>query len=252
MDLSECHGFSGTRHPWEVERLEAVVRILRGRLGLPGARILDIGGGDGYVAQELVRRFPSAEVAVVDTAYGPDEGAARFTHPAIRWFRDLGQIGAERYDVVLLLDVVEHVVDDQELLRRSCAAARLGPAGRVLVFAPAFAALFGNHDRLLGHLRRYRVAELRALAAGAGLAVERCGYLFPSLLLVRAAGLLAERLGRIRQAGDIRPVAGWKQGPVVTRLVRTYLAGENRLALALARGGLRLPGLTAWTLCRAR
>ncbi|HEY7412480.1 MAG TPA: methyltransferase domain-containing protein [Vicinamibacteria bacterium] len=69
-------------------------------------------------------------------------------------------------DTVLCVNVLEHVADDAAAAR---GLLRLLPAGgRLIVFVPAFRALYNDLDRLAGHLRRYRRAEVRALVPPEG------------------------------------------------------------------------------------
>jgi hypothetical protein len=45
-------------------------------------------------------------------------------------------------------------------------------------------------------------------------------------------------------------VGGWKRGGNVTKALKTMMNADIRLALALQRVGITLPGLTVWALCR--
>jgi len=69
---------------------------------------------------------------------------------------------APHFDVVIYLDVLEHIEDDRgELLR---AAERLAPGGHLAVLSPAYPALYTEYDAKIGHHRRYTRASLRAVA----------------------------------------------------------------------------------------
>ncbi len=79
-------------------------------------------------------------------------------------------------------NVLEHIEDHVKAL---AAAHRLvAPGGAVLMFVPAFPFAMSEFDRAVGHVRRYRLATLRAAYEEAGLTVERLHY-------VNAPGLLA-------------------------------------------------------------
>lgn len=68
---------------------------------------------------------------------------------------------AYRFDCILYIDVLEHIVDDRaELL---AAASRLHRGGRLVVMSPAHQWLFTAFDRRIGHVRRYSARSLRAL-----------------------------------------------------------------------------------------
>ena len=57
------------------------------------------------------------------------------------------------FDLALALDVLEHVADDVDALREL--ARVVAPGGRVLVTVPQYAWLWGEHDVLAHHHRRY-------------------------------------------------------------------------------------------------
>lgn len=105
----------------------------------------------------------------------------------------LADLGAgDSFDTILYVDVLEHIADDSGELR--LAAARLRPAGRLVVLAPAHQGLFSEFDRGVGHFRRYSKDSLGALRPG-GLRTLRLDYL-------DSAGLLASWGNRLllRQA----------------------------------------------------
>jgi SAM-dependent methyltransferase len=90
-------------------------------------------------------------------------------------------------DLVLMLDVLEHLDDDEQALHTAWKALR--PGGVILVTVPAFAWLWSGHDVALGHRRRYAAGALRALVAEAGFRIEHVSYfntlLFPLIVLAR-------------------------------------------------------------------
>lgn len=85
------------------------------------------------------------------------------------------------FDLVCAFDVIEHVDDDQlavsELLR-VCK-----PGGHLCITVPAFQSLWGNHDVVNGHRRRYKKNQLQALFKRMP-ATERYISYFNSLLFI--------------------------------------------------------------------
>ncbi|MFO1199830.1 MAG: hypothetical protein U1E86_22990 [Burkholderiaceae bacterium] len=110
--------------------------------------------------------------------------------------------GSVRYDLVCVLDVLEHCADDRASL--ASLLPLLARGGRVLVTVPAYDWLFGAHDLAHRHFRRYTYGRLRRVARDAGFDVECGGYfnalLFPLMALYR---LLAS-LGMVRDDADVR------------------------------------------------
>ena len=91
---------------------------------------------------------------------------------------DFARLGDFRADSCVCLNVLEHIQDDRGALRRM--ADVLTPGGVVILIIPAFPALFGPIDELLGHYRRYTRASIFKLAQSAGLNVKTAHYLnFP-------------------------------------------------------------------------
>lgn len=78
---------------------------------------------------------------------------------------------AQRFDLVVAFDVIEHVADD------GCAAREISrvlkPGGHLVMSVPLHPARWSEFDALVGHARRYDVPALQALLAAHGLTVER-------------------------------------------------------------------------------
>src|SRR6266540_2072355 len=83
----------------------------------------------------------------------------------------------EKYslDTVMCLNVLEHIEDDEAVLRRFHDA--LSPRGRVLLIVPAMRMLYGTIDETIGHFRRYERDELSAKLRRAGFQVEEARYI---------------------------------------------------------------------------
>jgi SAM-dependent methyltransferase len=67
----------------------------------------------------------------------------------------------KHYDAVVATDVLEHIEDDRGAARRLVDLAK--PSGHILITVPAERWLFGYHDTVLGHYRRYDKRALRRL-----------------------------------------------------------------------------------------
>jgi 2-polyprenyl-3-methyl-5-hydroxy-6-metoxy-1,4-benzoquinol methylase len=150
----------------------------------PGSRVLDLGAADGSVARILARR--GCVVTAVERDAGAIDalaGAAEVTvvHADLEGLPD-GVLPTAAFDVVLLLDVLEHLVDPATLLGR--VHEWLAPGGRVVVSVPnvahaavRLAMLQGRFPRsdvgLLDrtHLQFYDETQLRELLRDAGLEV---------------------------------------------------------------------------------
>ena len=93
------------------------------------------------------------------------------------------------YDTVVLLNVLEHIPDDHQALGDIYES--LAPGGKVVLWVPAFEALYGKFDQRIGHYRRYRRNELLAL-------VHKVGFQQVTARVQQLAGLLRLVVGRSR------------------------------------------------------
>lgn len=243
MDLREQQQ-TGTRHPWETTRFRFFKDVLRDSGCLACCRqVLDMGAGDAWFAGQLLKRLPAdATIDCVDAGYDDR------TNDMPR-LRKLRQRPDQRYDLVLLLDVLEHVADDAAFLS-DLANDALSPTGRLLLSVPTWQALYTSHDTFLQHHRRYAPAQVRQLVDAAGLQVEQSGGLFHSLLAPRAMSKVREKwLGA--PANDHSDLV-WHHGPLVTAAVKSALTLDNLASRWLSRQGHDVPGLTWWALCRPK
>lgn len=257
MDLRERPQGAFLRHPWETSRCRFFSRILtraldRRALDRPGPgagppRVLDAGAGDGWLATQALGCCPRGTRLVCwDEGYTEAELAElSASAPEGISFRQDPPEG--EFDGLLLLDVLEHVEDDRRFLA-DLVDAHLAPGGFVVVSVPAWPSLFSQHDRDLGHHRRYRPGALRALLTDCRLEILESGGLFHSLVPLRMAEGLAHRLrGASRDDG---PSHAWPGGPGSARVAEALLAVDTGISRLCARFGLGLPGLSCWASCR--
>jgi hypothetical protein len=178
------------------------------------------------------------------------------TRGSIEFLSALPATTAPSFDLMLMLDVLEHVEQPVAFLAE-LVRDQLRAGGWALITVPAFQSLFSEHDKELRHFRRYRRSEAVIQAQQAGLQVVGSGYFFFSLLAARALTVLKERISsskpRSDTAGRTPAAVGlgrWQGGRRVSEAVSRVLSVDARACLALERLGCRVPGLSAWLLCR--
>jgi SAM-dependent methyltransferase len=156
------------RHPWWWARTRLALSVLRQNQVRPPATVLDVGCGWGtnLDALELAGyRATGLDVSrqILNLIDRPErrlvEADLNQTLPA----------GFEPSDAALLLDVLEHLDDDQSALRK--VAQLLKPGGLLVVTVPALPDLYSEFDRIQGHRRRYLPDSLRNAFSNTGLSV---------------------------------------------------------------------------------
>jgi SAM-dependent methyltransferase len=220
-------------HWWYRGRRAVLHAVLAGAGVHPGAglRVLDAGCGSGRNMAELARYGTVTGVelasASLDAARARGVGevvAGSLTEPLP--FAD------DAFDLAVSLDVLEHLPDDALAWREL--ARVVAPGGALVVTVPQYGWLWGEHDVLSHHHRRYTRAALRARAGAAGWAVERMTA-FNSVLLpaVAAARGVQRLLARDEPSSDL----GRTPGGVVNR----GLEGILRAEAAWLSSGRNLP-----------
>jgi SAM-dependent methyltransferase len=216
------------RHWWYRARRDILANLITRKIRLPeGARILEIGCGTGHNL-EMLQRFGRADGIEIDpAARGMAEqrlGRPIGTAP----LPQLTGVEAGAYDLVALLDVLEHVEEDEAAL--ASIARKLKPGGRILITVPAHPWMWSAHDEVNHHKRRYTRKTLRGAIGAAGLQVEMLSWFNSLLFPLAAAARLAGRVTGNKDSDDKLP-----PGPV-NSLFETIF-GWERYAL----GRLPLP-----------
>jgi SAM-dependent methyltransferase len=135
--------------------------------------ILDVGCGDGLLLDHLSR---FGEVWGVE----PDRSLLAAHCP---WRHRIENVAFgpayqsnRRFDLVLLLDVLEHIERDQECLERVWSL--LEPGGMAIITVPALPVLWSCHDLVNCHYRRYTQSSLRQLVDRTALRCKHLHYFF--------------------------------------------------------------------------
>jgi len=245
VDLSERREVDARRHPWEVARARFFRRLIARHVdvGTLGA-VLDVGAGDGWFAGELADDVSaSCRITCWDVNYS-DADLHVPAHLGGRIMRTT-EPPEGTFDLILLLDVIEHIAKDEQFLRDEITS-RMHPRSRLVVSVPAYQRLYSHHDVALGHERRYGPSQLRRLLAP-HLVIDEHGGLFTSLLAPRMVALVLERAGR---SPDEAGIGRWERGSVVTTTLTALLDADARGGAWLGRRGIAVPGLSTWAVRR--
>lgn len=153
--------------------------------------ILDVGAGSGFFSRYMLRHTSAGEAWCVDVCYPGSSDSVEEGKP-VHYRKEVDFVNA---DLVLMMDVLEHIEDDAEFLKNY--VAKVPQGARFLISVPAFQFLWSGHDVFLEHKRRYTLPQLEALVSKTGLVIEKSnyyfGFVFPAALLTRLADKILQR-----------------------------------------------------------
>jgi 2-polyprenyl-3-methyl-5-hydroxy-6-metoxy-1,4-benzoquinol methylase len=181
----EWYDVAHREHFWIKRRFDVLRYLARG-IDLRNKRIGEIGCGTGLVQQQFAEQY-----GVQVDGFDLNEYALRHSVAADqpRYCYDIFDCRPElagRYDVLVLFDVLEHIEQEKPFLEK--VLFHLKPGGLLFVNVPAFMAFYSRYDEVLGHHRRYTLAQLDRSCSAVGLeGVARTYWGLPivPLLLLR-------------------------------------------------------------------
>lgn len=233
-DLKEAHLFrtiqEQQRHWYYRLKLSAIRQELARVIG-PSAEnrplyCLDIGAGNGVISKGIGSSLNGIPLQwdLVDTEYQPSDLTASDQN-----FRHYLQAPKNKYyDLVIAIDVIEHVPNDNEF---SASLERcLTKNGILILCAPAFRFLWSPHDTFLGHQRRYKLNELSGLLKKT--TVFRQRYLYQSIFPIAVV---------------IRLIARAKKKKIPQSDLKIYPSAINEILFLVALVGEKLT--RRWPLC---
>lgn len=207
--------FAGRRHMvWElIEQLQ-----------LPkSAAVLEIGCSGGPLLSQL-------RAAGYQHATGIDVSEPAITLAQERGLPDVHVMDGARldfpdqsFDLVIASDVLEHIADEHAALKEWRRVLR--PGGQLLVFVPAHAYLWSQHDVVNHHFRRYSRRHLRQALQTNGFRVQHLSFWNNLLYFPTAAVRLLQRVLPPRPQGDLLTLP-----PTTNKLLLNMLKLENRLS----------------------
>lgn len=220
-----------SRHWWWQSRHQVVMRRLEqvcqsdGRM--PHDReLLDVGCAGG-VAFDDFSRFGNVQGVEPDGRL-IDRSSPWSAHIENASFDD-GYEPESQFDVILMLDVLEHIEDDAGALARVFRLLR--PGASAILTVPALPSLWSVHDEVNFHFRRYTRASLVRRFNAAGMEIAEVRYMFgwPLALMYLRRALSQSQPAQYRVSIPVTPL---------NAAMRFVSRCEEAVCSALRRGPL--------------
>ncbi|MGZ3653211.1 MAG: class I SAM-dependent methyltransferase [Bdellovibrionota bacterium] len=226
---------------WRTRQLQLMLDRQKISLNSP-LQVLDAGCGIGVVRSQLEAcshwTIDGAELNEFALQHQLPSRGRTFLYDV----RDLRSELLGHYDLILALDVLEHLDDTAGFLR--ALSQHLKPGGWLAVNVPALSLLYSAYDAHQGHRKRYTPSLLadEIAAAQAGFTLADCTYWGFSLVpiaLARKVWITTRRASKNIMASGFEPPAPW---------VNSLLLGVMHLETGLGR---KFPlGTSVMALCR--
>lgn len=183
----------------------------------------EVGCGTGFVLAGIHEKFPRMRLAGSEIfADGLAIAKARVANAEL-YQMDARRISFEgEFDAVGAFDVLEHVIEDENVLAQMFNAVRSD--GGLLLTVPQHPFLWSASDQHAMHQRRYKRAELRTKVKSAGFRIERITS-FNSLLLPL---MIWSRVGQKRDHG-FQPLREFEIGPALNKTLESILKLERMI-----------------------
>lgn len=146
--------------------------------------ILEIGSGIGNISQLVIEEGHTITLSDYNEEYCENLKSKFAQLSNVREvisidlldqnFEDKYSIYKEKFDSVFLLNVIEHIEDDEMAVKNCTYLLKSG--GHLILLAPAYSWLYCTFDKQLGHFRRYSLKQLKELLKKEGFSLLSGNY----------------------------------------------------------------------------
>jgi len=241
-ELHEAEGGDGSHPIDHASRAKALEQLRRFGVGA-GSHILEIGCSSGYLLKDIQSSFPQAILVGADIVTAPLHrlSSALKGVPLVQMDLLRCPLPENSFDIVIALNVLEHIEDDEAALRQM--ARLLRPGGALVLEVPRGAKYFDYFDAYLRHFRRYERSDLHRKMISAGferIETKTLGWsLFPVFALIKKFNRL--RYGaRGERCGDLETKV---RNEIRSSRASGFFAVAMRVEMALTAFSLLLPGI---------
>jgi len=163
-EVSMSHDYfqiATTDHFWVSRRFEVLQRIANGIVSGAG-EIAEVGCGHGLLQRQIEDAYGKPVTGFDLNEYGLKHNVSRISRVCCYDIHQRNEELRGKFDLILLFDVLEHISDEDSFL--NALLFHLAPRGKLIVHVPAGHWAFSEYDIAAGHVRRYGMKGLRAVA----------------------------------------------------------------------------------------
>ena len=222
-------------HFWVRRRFDVLRQIANGVMS-EAREIAEVGCGHGLLQRQVEDHYGKTVTGFDLNEYGLKHNVSRISRVCCYDIHQRNQELHGKFDVILLFDVLEHISDEDSFL--DALLFHLAPQGKLIMNVPAGRWAFSKYDTAAGHVRRYAVKDMQAVAKRNNLEIEKWtwwGFPLIPTVAVRKLVLMGKRdMGKINSTG-FDPKSPWvdKALGMFARLERIpqELAGTSLMAV---------------------
>ncbi|WP_051296295.1 class I SAM-dependent methyltransferase [Eisenibacter elegans] len=228
------------RNFWFVARNQVIQHLFGKYVGTGAASVLEIGCGTGYVLAGLEKRFPKYQLKGSEIHL---EGI-RFAQkrlPSVAFIQlDATSMPFEdAFEAVGAFDVLEHISDDEQVLREIFKSLKRG--GHLVLSVPQYQFMWSVADDIAFHKRRYHRKELHRKLTQAGFEVKYLSAFVFTLFPLMYFSRIVRGKYRHRALSKDEILQLSMQELRLHPLLNRVFSGLMRLDIGLIRLGISLP-----------
>ncbi|HET6933136.1 MAG TPA: class I SAM-dependent methyltransferase [Candidatus Acidoferrum sp.] len=236
VSMTEGYFQIGTiNHFWVSRRFSVLQTIANGVLR-GAANIAEVGCGHGLLQRQLEDGYGKPVTGFDLNEYGLKHNVSRISRVCCYDIHQRNQELRGKFDVILLFDVLEHISDEDSFM--DALLFHLAPQGQVIMNVPAGRWAFSKYDTAAGHVRRYAVKDLRAVAQRNNLEIEKWTWwgfpLIPTVAVRKLVLMGKQDMDKINSTG-FDPKSPWIDKALGTlaslEWIPQKLAGTSLMAI---------------------
>ena len=143
-------------HWWHQARKKIVEEVIKKNLK-KNINILNFGAGNG----ENIKMLSKYGFVFIYEPHLETQKYLRIKYKNKKKYKILNKLDNKKFDLIVLLDVLEHIKNDKNQIKKL--TTNLSKKGHMLITVPAYQFLFSSKDAELKHFRRYNKNMIQKL-----------------------------------------------------------------------------------------